>query len=170
MKLIFDRGNPKQVIKNHQRVLPAEWADLGLPTQEELEGLHFEVMNYHRPIMGTFHSKYMIIDRRIACISSNNIQDRVNLEMNIHLEGAVVDAFYDMALLSWGENMEPPLPLLVNPALRFSSQGGEARDPFEEARLSKEEMAKTSADALPAHPGTPPYLPSLFLPLILSIR
>ena len=67
--------------------------------------------------MGTFHAKYMVIDRRIACVSSNNIQDRVNLEMNIHLEGPIVQAFYDMALLSWGEKMDPPLSLLVNPSL-----------------------------------------------------
>ena len=118
--------------------------------------------------MGTFHAKYLIVDRRIACISSNNIQDRVNLEMNIHIEGAIVDSFYDMALLSWGEKMDPPLPLLVNPGLVDrrpfgvkpqvdgveSVEGGEQiRDPFEEARLRKAEMVRTSADALPTHPG-----------------
>jgi phosphatidylserine/phosphatidylglycerophosphate/cardiolipin synthase-like enzyme len=123
--------------------------------------------------MGTFHSKYMVIDRRIACVSSNNIQDRVNLEMNIHLEGPIVDAFYDMALLSWAEKMDPPLPLLVNPSLvnrsarfrgareqaegheeaRGGSGNGTARDCFEEARLRKQEMIKNAADALPSHPG-----------------
>lgn len=76
----------------------------------------------------------MIIDRRIACISSNNIQDRVNLEMNLHLEGPVVDAFYDMALLSWSEAMDPPLPLLDNPAARVAHNG---RTCFEEAKARK---------------------------------
>jgi phosphatidylserine/phosphatidylglycerophosphate/cardiolipin synthase-like enzyme len=88
--------------------------------------------------VGTFHAKYMVIDRRIACISSNNIQDRVNLELNLHLEGPIVDAFYDMALLSWAEPMEPPLPLLVNPSLR--SQMNEGRDCFEEAKARKREL------------------------------
>lgn len=84
--------------------------------------------------MGTFHAKFMVIDRRIACVSSNNIQDRVNLELNIHLEGPIVESFYDMALLSWGEKMEPPLPLLVNPKERIAGGGADA---FERAKARK---------------------------------
>lgn len=196
VKLIFDRGNPKQLIKNHQLVAPDDWAGLGLPAKEELEGIHFEVMvrppcpparrtlrslgssvqNYHRPVMGTFHAKYLVIDRRLACVSSNNIQDRVNLELNIHLEGPIVNAFYDMALLSWGEKMSPPLPLLADPSRvdltsRFRGvqeqregregdkpgSGGDAgpRDAFEEAALRKQDMIDKAADALPTHPETP---------------
>ncbi|KAF7800300.1 hypothetical protein EIP86_011548 [Pleurotus ostreatoroseus] len=149
VKLIFDRGNPKQVIKNHQRVDPSDWAGLGLPAQEEIGNIHLEVMNYHRPVMGTFHAKYMVIDRRIACVSSNNIQDRVNLELNIHLEGPIVDSFYDMALISWGEKMDPPLPLLVNSSLRRSTTNG---DCFDQARGRKEAMDSTSDEAIPSHP------------------
>lgn len=44
IKLIFDRGNPKQIVKNHQRVTEDQWADLGLPTKEEVKFLHLEVM------------------------------------------------------------------------------------------------------------------------------
>jgi hypothetical protein len=44
VKLIFDRGNPKQVVKNHQQVAPDDWAGLGLPAKEELKGIRFEVM------------------------------------------------------------------------------------------------------------------------------
>ena len=44
----------------------------------DLTGFHFSAQNYHRPIVGTFHSKYMVIDRRIACVSSNNIQVRIH--------------------------------------------------------------------------------------------
>lgn len=32
--------------------------------------------------------------------------------MMTHLEGPIVDSFYDMALFSWGERLNPPLPLL----------------------------------------------------------
>jgi hypothetical protein len=32
--------------------------------------------------------------------------------MMVHLEGPIVDSFYDMALLSWANAMDPPLPLL----------------------------------------------------------
>ena len=104
--------------------------------------------------MGTFHAKYMIVDRRIACVSSNNIQDRVNLEMNIHLEGPIVDAFYDMALLSWAEPMNPPLPLLQNPAAPVEGQSQpEDGDCFDQARKRREALLQTSADAIPTHPG-----------------
>lgn len=29
-----------------------------------------------------------------------------------HIEGPIVQSFYDMALISWGEVLNPPLPLL----------------------------------------------------------
>lgn len=35
--------------------------------------------------------------------------------MMTHIEGPIVEAFYDMALLSWNEQMNPPLPLLAEP-------------------------------------------------------
>lgn len=64
---------------------------------------------------GTFHAKYCIIDRRIVLLNSNNIQDRVNVEMMTHIEGPIVHSFYDMALICWGNAMHPPLPLLQTP-------------------------------------------------------
>lgn len=98
------------------------------------------------------------IDRRLSkfihgllpFIGNQKSQDRVNLELNIHLEGPVVDSFYDMALMSWAEKMDPPLPLLVNPSLRASTTNG---DCFEQARARKEAMDNTSNEAIPAHPG-----------------
>lgn len=74
-----------------------------------------EVQNYHQPMLGTFHSKYMVVDRKVACLNSNNIQDNANLEMMVHLEGPIVDSFYDMALVSWHNELKPPLPLLNHP-------------------------------------------------------
>lgn len=35
------------------------------------------------------------------------------MEMMVHLEGPIVQSFYDMALISWNETLEPPLPLLA---------------------------------------------------------
>ena len=40
-----------------------------------------QVLNYHRPMLGTFHSKFMVVDRKIGIVSSNNIQDNSNMEM-----------------------------------------------------------------------------------------
>lgn len=50
------------------------------------------IVNFHRPPLGTFHSKFMIVDRQIATVSSNNIQDNDNLEMMTHIEGPIVDS------------------------------------------------------------------------------
>jgi hypothetical protein len=44
VKLIYDRGHPKQAIKNHQRVPPEGWETVGLPKKEEIPNLEFEVL------------------------------------------------------------------------------------------------------------------------------
>lgn len=66
----------------------------------------------------------MVIDRRIAVLNSNNIQDMANLEMMAQIEGPIVDAFYDMALWSWGKKLEPPLPCLQNPLTEVKGKDG----------------------------------------------
>jgi len=112
MKLMYDRGNVKQAVKHRIIVKPVYWSKIGLPAQEEIPGVDLEVINYHRPLLGTFHAKYLVVDRRVACLNSNNVQDRPNMEMMVQLEGPVVDSIYDVALLSWSNAMNPPLPLL----------------------------------------------------------
>lgn len=57
----------------------------------------------------------MVVDRKVALVNSNNIQDRANMEMMVHLEGPIVNSFYDMALISWFRPMHPRLPLLDRP-------------------------------------------------------
>lgn len=109
-----------QFINNHLTVKPAEYADpngkIRIPPPEELPNLDLEVVNFHRPVFGTFHSKYMVVDRRIAIVQSNNIQDIDNMEMMTQFEGPIVDSFYDVALISWHNALKPPLPLLDRPA------------------------------------------------------
>lgn len=38
--------------------------------------LEFELtfQNFHRVLLGTFHAKFLIVDRKVALINSNNIQ------------------------------------------------------------------------------------------------
>ncbi|EIN06967.1 hypothetical protein PUNSTDRAFT_135667 [Punctularia strigosozonata HHB-11173 SS5] len=115
VKFIYDRGSPKQVFQNHLHIKPEEWAGLGLPKPEEIPGIEFEAMNYHRPIAGTFHAKYMVVDRRIAVLNSNNIQDNANVEMMAQFEGPIVESFYDMSLISWAKASSVPLPLISGP-------------------------------------------------------
>lgn len=122
VKIIYDRGKAKQVIDNHQIVGVDEYTgkNVRLPHPDELPHVDLQVVNYHRPVFGTFHSKYMVVDRKIAILSSNNIQDNDNLEMMTHIEGPIVDSFYDMSLCSWYKELTPPLPCLNTPA----AQGG----------------------------------------------
>jgi hypothetical protein len=58
----------------------------------------------------------MVVDRRIAIVQSNNIQDIDNMEMMTQFEGPIVDSFYEVALISWHNALKPPLPLLNQPA------------------------------------------------------
>jgi phosphatidylserine/phosphatidylglycerophosphate/cardiolipin synthase-like enzyme len=87
-----------------------------LPPASEIPNVDLQVINFHRPVFGTFHAKFTVIDRRMAIIQSSNIQDNDNLEMLAHIEGPIVDSFYDTALLSWGKVLDPPFPLLKSPA------------------------------------------------------
>ena len=122
VKIMYDRGNPKQVLEPHYIVSEKEFTgkNVKIPPTSEIPNLDLQVMNYHQPMLGTFHAKYMVVDRKIAVLQSDNIQDNDNLEMMIHLEGPIVDSFYDMALISWHKKLEPPLPSLNSPA----AQGG----------------------------------------------
>lgn len=121
-KLIYDRGSPKQFLDNHYVVSEKEMTGkaVALPAPEEIPNIDLQVINYHKPLLGTFHCKYMIVDRRQAMLQSNNIQDNDNLEMAIRLEGPIVDSLYDMALISWSKTLDPPLPSHNSPA----TQGG----------------------------------------------
>ena len=118
VKIMYDRGNPKQVFDNHQYVSEKMWtaSAIQLPSVEEAPNLDMQVVNYHRPLLGTFHSKFMVVDRKFAIISSNNIQDNDNLEMMSHLEGPIVDSLYDTCLISWHNALKPPLPTHATPA------------------------------------------------------
>lgn len=71
--------------------------------------------------MGTFHAKLLLVDRQVALINSNNIQDRPNIESCTRLEGDIVNSVYDHALISWGNRLNPPLPCLASPAPRTPS-------------------------------------------------
>lgn len=119
VKIMYDRGNIKQVTDNHQIVPVEEYTAkaVKLPQPSEVPNLEIQVQNYHRPVLGTFHSKFMIVDRQIAIVQSNNIQDNDNLEMMSHLEGPIVDSLYDTALIAWHTTMSPQLPLLNSPAV-----------------------------------------------------
>ena len=79
----------------------------------------------------------------MALLQSSNIQDNDNVEMLAHIEGSIVDSFYDAALLSWGKVLEPALPLLNSPA-------ADAPIPCYEEK-SNGASAESGAQVLPEH-------------------
>ena len=83
--------------------------EVKLPHPNEIPNVDLQVVNFHRPAFGTFHSKFMVVDRKIGLFSSNNIQDNDNVEMMTQVEGPIVDSLYDTALASWCEKLDPPL-------------------------------------------------------------
>ncbi|KAK6353903.1 hypothetical protein TWF730_008325 [Orbilia blumenaviensis] len=111
VKILYDRGNLKQTLRNHLDVHEKEYngEKVQIPKAEEVPGITLQVVNFHVPPVGTFHAKWMIVDGRIAVLNSNNIQDVANLEMMCHYEGAIVDSFYDSAMISWHNALNPSL-------------------------------------------------------------
>ena len=50
VKMMYDRGNVKQFKDNHVEVFEKEWTskEVDLPKLEEIPGLDFQLVNYHR--------------------------------------------------------------------------------------------------------------------------
>lgn len=141
LKILYDRGTPKQLLSRHQVVHPDTYINastIGLPHPDEIPCIDMQVMNFHTPIMGTFHAKYMVVDRRVAVLQSNHIQDNDNLEMACHLEGPVVDSLWDMAMISWHTHLDPMLPCLNSPATEaWAARVAQATKGVEERRTEE---------------------------------
>ncbi|CAF1197233.1 unnamed protein product [Rotaria sordida] len=112
VKLMIDHPTKENLKHFHYILPPNKWSDYDIPLPEEIPNISLEINNYHQMIMGTFHAKFMIIDRRIALLNSNNIQDRPNLEMMSHFEGNIVNSLYDTFLISWWLPFTPNLVCL----------------------------------------------------------
>lgn len=112
VKIMIDHPTKENLLNFHSILPPDKWPDYDIPSPQEVPHLSMEVNNYHRMIMGTFHAKFMIVDRRLALLNSNNIQDRPNLEMMSHFEGEIVHSFYDTYLISWWVPFQPNLVCL----------------------------------------------------------
>ena len=157
----------RKLFDNHQIVPPSSYTTgaVHLPSPEEIPNINMQVINYHRPLLGTFHSKYVVIDRKVALLTSCNIMETDNMEMMCHFEGQIVDSFYDMALISWHKALEPPLPTLHRPAAMREwgwkdraqpgpchNSGGEPTGELIETRTSSD----TTSPSSPSTP-TPPF-------------
>lgn len=162
---------------SHQNVSESEYIgpNVRLPSKEEAPHLDLQVVNFHRPILGTFHSKFMVVDRKIGIVSSNNIQDNDNVEMMTHLEGPIVDSLYDTLLISWHRELEPHLPSANTPAADgglntfdqpsfqglFDNQGNLRVPEANNGAPSLQQVADTGREnRLPIHIGGDPHYDS----------
>ncbi|KAJ4265269.1 hypothetical protein NW762_004554 [Fusarium torreyae] len=168
VKIMYDKPGPSNAITPHQTVKTKSYTSksIGLPSPEEIPNIDFEVVSLHRPLLGTLHAKFCVIDRKIAAIMSNNTEDNDNLEMMTHVEGPIVDSIYDTALVTWQNALHPQLPSLEYSA----SDGGlptSTQEPIYVERRTTHEQDEIAAEgdrqeALPEHtPEDPNYDDSL---------
>lgn len=164
VKIMFDKAGAAQFVNPRQSVKPEIYAGekIGLPHPSEIPNLDFEAISYHKPLLGTLHAKFMVVDRKIAVIESNNTEDNDNVEMMTHFEGPIVDSIYDTALVTWGNELRPPLPSLNTPAANGGLHADRQQEPLfmdrGEAREQHQIVHDGEVAQLPEHmPDDPHY-------------
>lgn len=164
VKIMFDKAGAAQFVNPRQLVKPEVYSGekIQLPHPSEIPNLDFEVISYHKPLLGTLHAKFMVVDRKVAVIESNNTEDNDNMEMMTHLEGPIVDSIYDTALVTWGNELRPPLPSANTPAAAGGVRADQQQEPLfmdrGEAREQHEVVLDGQAAQLPEHmPDDPHY-------------
>ncbi|KAH8647269.1 hypothetical protein BX600DRAFT_476429 [Xylariales sp. PMI_506] len=166
VKIIYDKATIKQIFKHHQKLDPDFYSGekVKLPHPSEVPNLDMEVSSLHVPPLGTLHSKFMVVDRQIALVESNNMENNSNMEMMTHLEGPIVDSLYDCFLMTWNEKMTPPLPSYNSPARIGgigNSSAGKPQYPTNGDARSQQQIAEdglaAKAQLAPLNPGDPHY-------------
>ncbi|KJZ75342.1 hypothetical protein HIM_05268 [Hirsutella minnesotensis 3608] len=125
VKIMYDKAAAANAVEARQEVKPKRGMSLSilqpagytstsiqLPSPDQVPNLDMEVMSFHKLVLGTLHAKFCVVDRQIAVIMSNNIEDNCNMEMMTHVEGPIASSVYDTALITWNKSFNPPLPLL----------------------------------------------------------
>ena len=158
-KIMYDRAGPLNIVEAHQQVKPPTYSgkSIQLPRPEDIPYIDLQVISLHKVPLGTLHAKFCIVDRKIAALMSNNVEDNANMEMMTHVEGPIVDSIYDTALITWNNKLNPPLLSHQTPA----SQGGLPTSQNESLYLDRgpgrdqDEIAKDGDSARPLDEHTP---------------
>lgn len=118
VKMMIDKPAPSNAFDPHRAIRPGEWTGkaVDLPCEEDIPNIDMELVSLHHFVLGTLHAKFCIVDRKVAVVMSNNIEDNDNLEMMTHLEGPIVLSIYDSALVMWQKHLNQPLPPPPPPA------------------------------------------------------
>lgn len=136
VNLMYDSAGPSHLSDSHHQVTPKDYTSksIQLPGPDEIPNVDLEVVSLHTIPLGTLHAKFCVVDRKIATVMSNNMQDNDNLEMMTHLEGPIVDSILDTAIITWYRSLNSVLPPQhQNPA----SEGGLPTDNQEKLYLDR---------------------------------
>jgi len=119
VKIMYDKAGAANLFDAHQVVKPEKYTAkaIQLPHPEDVPHLDLQVVSLHKMVLGTLHAKFCIVDRKVAAVMSNNMEDNDNMEMMTHVEGPIVDSLYDTALITWNNNLNPPFPSHDAPAV-----------------------------------------------------
>lgn len=163
VKMMYDKAAAANAIDAHQLVKPEKYTGktIQLPSPEEIPNLDFEVVSYHRLVLGTLHAKFCVVDRKVAAVMSNNMEDNDNVEMMTHVEGPIVDSIYDTALITWNNHLNPPLPSHAAPATEGGLPTAHSEPVYLDRAPALEQhqiAAEGQAKLLPEHtPDDPHY-------------
>jgi len=141
----MDAANLRNVFQARYDRDPSTWSKIGVP-HEKLNNIDLDIINYHEAPLGTFHSKFAVIDRQVALVNSNNINIRSNVEMMCQFEGDIVNSIYDCFLVSWYTAFKNPpgLPCVSTPAVASRKFYFGKRNAFVDKEHNPEEaQAKT---------------------------
>lgn len=104
IRIIVDNGTWKNLFSPTREILPHKIkSNLGLKVDTSKHDLRAK--SVHFPLFGTMHAKFLLVDRRVVVICSNNIQDRPNSELAISMEGNVCSGFLDIFRKLWKEEI-----------------------------------------------------------------
>ncbi|KAK2590131.1 hypothetical protein QQS21_012184 [Conoideocrella luteorostrata] len=112
VNLMYDAAGPANITGSHHTLKPSSYSSkpLLLPSSGEIPYVDLTVTSLHVLPLGTLHAKFCVVDRKVAAVMSNNMQDNDNLEMMTHLEGPIVDSILDTALITWDKSVKAPEP------------------------------------------------------------
>lgn len=94
--------------KDGQRYPPTAWRKLGLPERDEIPGVNLQVIRKFFWPFGMIHSKYVIVDRKLAIFPSCNVSWERWYEVAVSIRGPVVDHLVSFHTDFWG--IEPTFP------------------------------------------------------------
>lgn len=99
VRIVVDNGKAKNLRYNVRWIRKMDYKkELGLvldPTWNVL------AKSVHIPLLGTMHAKFLVVDSETVIISSNNVQDRPNVELAVSLKGNVCQSFVDIFRRIW---------------------------------------------------------------------